>query len=267
MSVESKKEAMQIISVLLNSNDTDIFRGQGKSHTEWPLVPKALRGPYTGGDHYEAMDRFRRECPLAGFEPQTSLADLAVAQHYGLATYLLDWTTNPLVALFFACFEQPDSEGVVFVMNKQESVSEEEESERDKWKEISGLKLYNPPLVDERMARQKGLFTIQAKDERPINEIAKKNEFKATPIPGVLKKDLTEVLYTMGIDRSTLFPGLAGLCDRINWETANRIARNFPPVSKARRIYIELHAISTSSAVLSPQFSLPKKSKKKKRKK
>jgi hypothetical protein len=258
---------MQIISGLLKSNDTDIFRGQGKSHTEWPLVPKALRVPYKGGDHYEAIDRFRRECPLAGFEPQNNLADLAVAQHYGLATYLLDWSTNPLVALFFASSEQPDSEGEVYVMNKQEPVSEEVENERDTWKEINGLRLYNPPLVDERMARQKGLFTIQAKDERPVNEIVKKNEFTVIPIAADLKKDLTEVLYTMGIDRSTLFPGLGGLCDRINWETANRITRNFPPVSKARRVYIELQAISPTSVVFTPRISQEKKRKKKKAKK
>ena len=249
MSADPKKDAMEIISRLLKSNDTDMFRGQGKSHIEWPLVPKVLRDPYKSGEHYEAIDRFRRECRLAGREPRDDLADLAVAQHYGLATHLLDWTTNPLVALFFASSEQPNSEGEVFVMNKQEPVSEEEENERDKWKEIKDVKLYNPPLVDERMARQKGLFTIQAKDERPVNEIVKTNEFRAIPIPADLKRDLAELLYRMGIDRATLFPGLAGLCDRINWETANRITRNFPPVSKARRAYPgPVIAVARSSA-------------------
>lgn len=246
-----REEALEIIkSLLLEPNDTDIFRGQGKGHKEWPIVPKALRDEYKDGDHYEAIERFRRECPLAGYEPRNGLVDLAVAQHYGLATHLLDWTTNPLVALFFACSEQPDSDGEVFVLNKQEAVSEEEENEPDKWKEIDRVKLYNPPIVDQRIARQKGLFTIQVKETTPVNEIVGKNEFRAVPVPAGLKKELVELLYTMGIDRGTLFSGLAGLCDRLNWETENRITRKFPPVSKARRLYVTLSGFMAMTGML-----------------
>jgi len=76
-----------------------------------------------------------------------------------LATNLLDWTTNPLVALFFSCEEALDKDGnrlngEVFVLNNQTAV-EEEYFTGNKWTEINGLRLYNPPLVDARIARQR----------------------------------------------------------------------------------------------------------------
>jgi hypothetical protein len=77
------------------------------------------------------------------------------------------------------------------------------------------------------------LFTIQVIGQKPVDELVGKYEFRTMPVPSGLKKELVE-RSTQRDRRGTLFPGLAGPCDRINWETENRITLNFPAVPKAR---------------------------------
>ena len=209
------------------------------------MLPKALRKEFQTGHHLEALKSFRRECWAFGLTATEGLEDLAVAQHYGLATNLLDWSTNPLVALFFACGEEYDKDGTalggdVFVLNNPEPVGEQD-IKGDKWRDIKGLKLYNPRLIDPRITRQKGLFTIQGVADKTVKDLVSPPELITHFVPAELKLVLLEILYTMGIDRSTLFPDPDGLCARINWETKNRIEREFPPVSGARIIYAKAH--------------------------
>lgn len=97
------------------------FRGHGDAN--WRLIPKAGRPEYDLGPAQEfgpARDlgrfndwRHKAAAYLANL-PENDWECLALAQHHGLATRLLDWSFNPLVATFFAVCEQPTCDGAVY---------------------------------------------------------------------------------------------------------------------------------------------------------
>lgn len=86
----------------------DWFRGQ--IH-DWPVVAKALR---TDALTQEAVERLSLFSGWASSTPGLSslagddISLLAVAQHYGIPTQLLDFTASPAVAGYFASDSPPD---------------------------------------------------------------------------------------------------------------------------------------------------------------
>lgn len=89
------------------------FRGQGKDYKY--IVPGIYRKISWFQNEDKLQKRIEMMAPEALVKAGNGFERLALMQHYGLRTRILDITNNALVALYFAVTDNKDEDGVVYI--------------------------------------------------------------------------------------------------------------------------------------------------------
>jgi hypothetical protein len=222
----------------------ELWRGQAIG--AWPLVPKAAREAY-GWDQSTVLSRLtafasavRNRLPLDVDGIHPSWEHMAVAQHLGLPTILLDVSTNPLVALWFAvrhdpaAIERDASLDWIRTRHPTREVSEGSGefpphpyilgtvTHTDPAQHWPRIELYQTRAQHPRITAQRGWFLVWSEPKIPLDRFLTENrdqdptgtdqapdfELIRYRIPAAHKPKIRARLAVAGFDECSLMPGM-----------------------------------------------------------
>jgi hypothetical protein len=218
------------------------FAFRGLSRADYSLRNSLSRLGGTDAELERHMLRNFRKYAQVEAVPQDSVWNwLAVAQHHGLPTRLLDWTYSPYVALHFATerIEQYEADGVIWCVDysttnrylpqRLKQVLADEGSdvftaellaraapslhEFDALAQEPFVAFFEPPSLDSRIVNQFALFSVLSSPDARLDRwlCDRPEAWRKLVIPAALKWEIRDKLDQANITERVLYGGLDGL--------------------------------------------------------
>lgn len=211
------------------------FRGHGS--IEWKLIPYIARSSQSYSE-MNLIKRFKQNAMMLVSPRPTELFEwLFIMRHHGVPTRLLDWSESPLIGAYFAVCEESDKDGSLWALLPKELNREASVDDIPSFEEDEVLRSYDPdffirettsrllplaiiaPRNSTRMQAQLSVFTVNHRDNTPIEEIGNNRHIWRYIIPKEYKPIVIKELELIGVGRFQLFPELQSIGEILRGES------------------------------------------------